>query len=95
LPASARFYLRLWMCYKRRAVGISMKQGSEERPESTPARPRKPAPDSNSQAASPMSLAPGDHISRYCPVCSQRLEARHCKLLCTVCGYYMSCADFY
>jgi hypothetical protein len=47
-------------------------------------------------AAGPaQSLAPGDDISRYCPVCSQRLESRHCKLLCTVCGYYMSCADFY
>jgi hypothetical protein len=40
-------------------------------------------------------LAPGDDLSRYCPVCSQRLIARKCKLLCTVCGYYMSCADYY
>jgi len=33
--------------------------------------------------------------SRYCPVCSQRLESRRCKLICAVCGYYMSCADYY
>jgi hypothetical protein len=33
--------------------------------------------------------------SRYCPVCSQRLESRRCKLICSVCGYYMSCADYY
>ena len=33
--------------------------------------------------------------SRYCPVCSQRLESRRCKLICLVCGYYMSCADYY
>jgi hypothetical protein len=33
--------------------------------------------------------------SRYCPVCSQRLESRRCKLVCGVCGYYMSCADYY
>ncbi|PYT62566.1 MAG: hypothetical protein DMG35_07190 [Acidobacteria bacterium] len=33
--------------------------------------------------------------SRYCPVCSQRLESRRCKLVCPVCGYYMSCADYY
>jgi hypothetical protein len=33
--------------------------------------------------------------SRYCPVCSQRLESRRCKLICPVCGYYMSCADYY
>jgi hypothetical protein len=31
----------------------------------------------------------------YCPVCSQRLESRRCKLVCLVCGYYMSCADYY
>jgi len=33
--------------------------------------------------------------SRYCPLCSQRLESRRCKLICGVCGYYMSCADYY
>ena len=33
--------------------------------------------------------------SRFCPVCSQRLESRRCKLVCPVCGYYMSCADYY
>jgi hypothetical protein len=36
-----------------------------------------------------------EDASRYCPVCSQRLEARRCKLICPVCGYYMSCADYY
>ena len=33
--------------------------------------------------------------SQYCPVCSQRLESRRCKLICAVCGYYMSCSDYY
>jgi Zn finger protein HypA/HybF involved in hydrogenase expression len=37
----------------------------------------------------------GEDASRYCPVCSQRLESRRCKLICPVCGYYMSCADYY
>ncbi len=32
---------------------------------------------------------------RYCPVCSQRLESQRCKLICSVCGYYLSCADYY
>jgi len=36
-----------------------------------------------------------EDASRYCPVCSQRLESRRCKLICNVCGYYMSCADYY
>lgn len=31
----------------------------------------------------------------YCPVCSERLESRKCKLICPSCGYYMSCSDFY
>src|SRR2546430_10860315 len=25
---------------------------------------------------------------------SQRLESRHCRLICSACGYYMSCADY-
>ena len=32
--------------------------------------------------------------SLYCPVCSARLASRSCKLICTTCGYYMSCSDF-
>jgi hypothetical protein len=36
-----------------------------------------------------------EDASRYCPVCSQWLESRRCKLICNVCGYYMSCADYY
>lgn len=31
----------------------------------------------------------------YCPNCSRRLEEFKCKLLCRVCGYYMSCSDYY
>ena len=37
----------------------------------------------------------GDEPMLYCPVCSLRLAARKCKLLCERCGYYMSCADYY
>lgn len=42
------------------------------------------------------SQTPGyEDASRFCPVCSQRLQSRRCKLICNVCGYYMSCADYY
>jgi hypothetical protein len=53
----------------------------------------------SSNSSSPGAIAAGktghEDASRYCPVCSQRLESRRCKLICNVCGYYMSCADYY
>jgi len=38
---------------------------------------------------------PRDEPMLFCPVCSTRLTARKCKLICETCGYYMSCADYY
>ena len=49
----------------------------------------------SAQVASETSTHRQEDASRYCPVCSQRLESRRCKLICNVCGYYMSCADYY
>ena len=46
-------------------------------------------------AAQPAERVEQEDASRYCPVCSQRLESRRCKLMCNACGYYMSCADYY
>lgn len=39
---------------------------------------------------------PGE-VMRTCPVCGKPLAERKCKLFCPdpVCGYYLSCADFY
>jgi hypothetical protein len=31
----------------------------------------------------------------YCPRCDTRLLQQKCKLVCPLCGYYMSCADYY
>jgi hypothetical protein len=47
-------------------------------------------------ATGPTPAEPGAETpSSYCPVCSERLQARKCKLFCPVCGYYMSCSDYY
>ncbi|MBZ5702453.1 MAG: hypothetical protein LAN84_11470 [Acidobacteriia bacterium] len=46
-------------------------------------------------AADQKPVTPQEDASCYCPVCSQRLGARRCKLVCPVCGYYMSCSDYY
>jgi len=36
-----------------------------------------------------------EHPMSFCPVCSQRLESKRCKLVCKRCGYYLSCSDYY
>jgi ribosomal protein S27AE len=36
-----------------------------------------------------------DHHCQICPNCSQQLSGHHCKLVCTRCGYYLSCADYF
>jgi len=36
-----------------------------------------------------------DHHCQICPTCSHQLTGHHCKLVCTQCGYYLSCADYY
>jgi hypothetical protein len=80
------------MCYKRRAVNSAAKQ------ELAPVQ-RESAEVSVLHASAAKAetcvVVAGEDPSRYCPVCSQRLESRRCKLICPVCGYYMSCADYY
>jgi hypothetical protein len=80
------------MCYKRRAVNSTAKQELvpvQREPVEVSLKDALPARVEESVGVL------GEDASRYCPVCSQRLESRRCKLICPVCGYYMSCADYY
>jgi ribosomal protein S27AE len=36
-----------------------------------------------------------EHPCQICPTCGSRLSGHRCKLVCGLCGYYMSCADYY
>jgi hypothetical protein len=80
------------MCYNRRAVKQDGKQEMALRDSWGAAIAETPV---QGAAAGTAKAEMQEDPSRFCPVCSQRLESRRCKLVCGVCGYYMSCADYY
>jgi hypothetical protein len=43
----------------------------------------------------PNGAKPAERYSQVCPTCSHQFSGHHCKLVCTQCGYYLSCADYY
>jgi hypothetical protein len=87
-----RFPLPGRMCYNRMAVKQNGKQ--EMAPEGSRGTAVVPVPAGGKTADRATAVGQEDP-SRYCPICSERLESRRCKLVCGVCGYYMSCADYY
>ena len=66
-----------------------------------PQLPAAFAPDFNPEfSPSETAAGPGggeavDHHCQVCPTCGNRLQGHRCKLVCTQCGYYLSCADYY
>jgi Zn finger protein HypA/HybF involved in hydrogenase expression len=80
------------LCYNRPAVKLAANREIVEalgKTAEASAAFESPVP------AAQLSTVRNEGASRYCPVCSQRLESRRCKLICPVCGYYMSCSDYY
>jgi hypothetical protein len=70
------------------------------RVDAMPALPQPSRPDTDSSPDAPAGAVGSQAVNpeavmRTCPNCSAALEERKCKLLCTRCGYYMSCADYY
>jgi len=80
------------LCYNLAAVGQAAKKAvPASLVEQADARAPQILPEAEESAASELR---GEYALRYCPVCSERLESRRCKLICNRCGYYMSCADY-
>ena len=101
-----RFRVDGGMCYNRMAVRHAGKQemapgevwGADVAGSQGTGTNAEPAGDEKpfaSDGTPPLAQGKAEDASRYCPVCSQRLESRRCKLICNTCGYYMSCADYY
>ena len=80
------------MCYNRRAVKST---GKQEMALAAARGVVVEASGGTAESSQESSSHRQEDASRYCPLCSQRLESRRCKLICNVCGYYMSCADYY
>jgi hypothetical protein len=51
--------------------------------------------DTNKDQGEPLASQDTGEPMLYCPRCDSRLSPHKCKLLCELCGYYMSCADYY
>ena len=61
----------------------------------------QPAPELTSLAhgqatasVQPEAFDPGE-LMRTCANCGSAMEERKCKLICTACGYFLSCSDYY
>src|SRR5215470_3156079 len=111
MPPAPSYPTLARLCYKRCAVnsvaqraGASdlrgdsrLQAGGEARGDATETAGRegRAFPEEKSTNSHVALTVAGEDASRYCPACSERLESRRCKLICSICGYYMSCADYY
>jgi hypothetical protein len=54
-----------------------------------------PTPPGSAPSGPVEAALPVDHHCQVCPTCGHRLTGYRCKLVCTHCGYYLSCADYF
>jgi len=57
--------------------------------------PRSPRPPSTAARPANEALPAAEDLSVYCPTCGSRLKDSGCKMKCVVCGFFLSCSDFY
>jgi exosome complex RNA-binding protein Csl4 len=57
-------------------------------PELASLRQVEPAASVHSQTSDP------GELMRTCANCGSAMEERNCKLICTGCGYFLSCSDY-
>jgi hypothetical protein len=89
VPGRLSFRVGWWMCYNRKAVKAIWKQ------ESTPAECGATNGNADGRSGGRHIRARARRCLPFLPGLLAVSESRRCKLICNVCGYYMSCADYY
>jgi hypothetical protein len=84
-----------------RHLGLSIWGGIGRRHRSIlrPMLQQQPEPTGVVQAAATASVQPDAYdpgeLMRTCANCGSAMEERKCKLICSGCGYFLSCSDYY